>query len=456
MSSKFKQFKQKFIKNFIMPRDLKNVVLEKNLKLLLKVSVALTILCFVMFVVSLLRPNSKGVIDIDYVFYYFAMAVLSLFTTVVSYCFLKIKKIKKSLYNIPLIVHFIGLEVICFVTYTYGSNSFNLLISFVCIATITLLAFAIEPLYYTVIIIITGIFMSQKIYDLYGMDSVQNGFVYLLLMCSLSMSRWFSIKSNMEHDYKTKEREKQIKQELEMAALVQKSFYQHDLSGVEDWEVGYCSDPMISLSGDLFDFFVRQNKLSGLCIFDVSGHGLSSGLVTMMVKNTMEEEFYENEDFELDFTMQRINERVTAEKGNIENYLTGIVLRLTGKNVEMVNAGHPNPIIYHAATNTCEYYKCALEDRQGAIGLSDIPFNFKTLEINLEVNDRIILYTDGVTEAKDSLNTEYGKTRFLASVQAHSKLGVNEQIAAVVSDIKQFIGSAPRSDDISIVIIEKK
>lgn len=90
-----------------MPRDLKNVVLEKNLKLLLKVSVALTVLCFVMFVVSLLRPNSKGVIDIDYVFYYFAMAVLSLFTTVVSYCFLKIKKIKKSLYNIPLIVHFI-------------------------------------------------------------------------------------------------------------------------------------------------------------------------------------------------------------------------------------------------------------------------------------------------------------------------------------------------------------
>lgn len=88
--------------------------------------------------------------------------------------------------------------------------------------------------------------------------------------------------------------------------------------------------------------------------------------------------------------MQRINERVSVEKGNIENYLTGIVLRLTGKNVEMVNAGHPNPIIYHAATNTCEYYNCALEDRQGAIGLSDIPFNFKTLEINLEVNDRII------------------------------------------------------------------
>ncbi|MCQ2592550.1 MAG: serine/threonine-protein phosphatase [Treponema sp.] len=382
------------------------------------------------------------------------MAVVEAISFFLVLIFRKIKVLRHS--NFPIIFSFATLEFLGYLIFAYGENPFNSLIIFVCLATIDPLIFAIEPLYYIIVMVVMALLMGPKFVELYGVNSASNAFVYLIIMISLAMSRWFYILRNNVHEHKIKERERQIQQELEMAAVVQKSFYQHDLAGVKNWEIAYFNDPMISLSGDLFDFFVRQNTLSGLCIFDVSGHGLASGLVTMMVKNTMEEEFYENEDVELDFTMQRINERVRAEKGNIENYLTGIILRFTDENIEMVNAGHPNPIIYHVASGLCEYFNCDIKDRQGAIGLGDLDFDFRTLEVGLEENDRIILYTDGITEAKDILNNDYGKERFLESVQRHSNLNVQDQTAAIVDDINQFIGTAPRTDDISIVILQKK
>lgn len=455
MPTRFQLFKQKFFNNFIMQREIKNVVVERNIKLLLKISFSLFLLCLLLMIFLAYCLNPQFPETEDYIFYSGAMSVFELFTFLFALCFSKIKKISRVFYNVPLIINFAGLEILCGLIFFYGTNPFSALIIFVCLATIIPLIFAIEPLYYVIVMIGMGVLMTPKLNDLYGITSVYNSIGYVVIMTALAMNRWFSVKRSIVHDIKTEEREKQIQQELEMAALVQKSFYQHNLSGVKDWNVAYYNNPMISLSGDLFDFYVRQNTLSGLCIFDVSGHGLASGLVTMMVKNTMEEEFYENEDVELDFTMRRINERVSVEKGNIENYLTGILLRFTNQNIEMVNAGHPLPIIYHAATDTCEYLNCNINDIQGAIGLADLNFDFKTLEINLEKHDRIILYTDGVTEAKNILNYEYGKERFLASAQNHRNLAPKDQITAIVADINQFMGKTPRTDDISIIVLEK-
>lgn len=454
MTKKFQMFKKKFINNYIMPREIKAKVVEQNIRLLTKVSLGIFILSILTLLPMLFSPDSMGPETVDYIFHYTWMSVVEFLTFVFGIIFLKIKKFHRT--NLLLILNFTSLEFVCFLIFTYGVNSFNSLIIFICLATIVPLIYAFEPLYYMIILGTMGIMMTPKFVELYGANSTSNAVVYIIIMIVLSMSRWISIKRKELYEFKTKEREKQIQQELEMAALVQKSFYHHNLAPIKNWEIVYYNNPMLNVSGDLFDFFVRKNKLDGLCIFDVSGHGLASGLVTMLVKNTMEEEFYENEDFELDFTMQRINERVRTEKGSIENYLTGIILRFVEGDIEMVNAGHPIPIIYNSSTNSCEYFKCNMEDIQGAIGLSNFDFNFKTLKINPEVNDRIILYTDGVLEAKNLINEQYGKERFLASVQKYSNLEVGKQISAIVKDINDFIGTATRTDDISIIIIEKK
>lgn len=454
MATKLQILKRKLINNYVMPKEVKARIIEQNFRILIKVSIVLSFLCFLTLLPILSSPNSRGAETSDYIFYYTGMTISYLTSLILSLCSKKIKILRKS--NAVLFLNFISIEFVSYWIFTYGVNPFSALVIFVCLATLHPLVFTIEPLYYSPLIILFGILIGPKFAELYGSNSATNGFIYLLVMSGLSMNRWFYIKRNIVYENKTKEREKQIQQELNMAALVQKSFYQHDLSNVKEWEIAYYNDPMLNVSGDLFDFFVRREKLDGLCIFDVSGHGLASGLVTMLVKNTMEEEFYENEGLELDFTMQKINERVSVEKGNIENYLSGIIIRLTNNAVEIVNAGHPSPIVYNSATNTCDYLNHNIEDIQGAIGIKDLDYEFKTQQLNPDPKDRIILYTDGVTEAKNILNEEYGKDRFLASVQKHSNLDVRAQMEAIVKDVMQFIGTTQRNDDISIIIMEKK
>ena len=64
-----------------------------------------------------------------------------------------------------------------------------------------------------------------------------------------------------------------------MAAVIQQSFFRQDVKNIKKYEVAYFSRPMVGVSGDLYDFYKTGDKLDGLGVFDVSGHGISSGLV---------------------------------------------------------------------------------------------------------------------------------------------------------------------------------
>lgn len=101
MPSRFQLYKQKFKNNFIMLRDIKYKVFETNLKRLLKVSIGLTIICGLMLFVNLRKGDFQNAGDIDYIVYYFLMTIVSLFTVILSFCFLKIKK-SANLYTIYL------------------------------------------------------------------------------------------------------------------------------------------------------------------------------------------------------------------------------------------------------------------------------------------------------------------------------------------------------------------
>lgn len=454
MGRQFKKIFRYLQKYYYMPREFKVIQAERNLKRLLYTVPILLIFSLIMLILTVIReyPNYN---TIEFA-YYGTLFAISLITIIMARLFRFHYNLYPLIKNIPLYFIFIGMLHVCFSFFFKNANIFNTFIVFICVVTIIPLAFAVEPFIYNTVLIISYFVISRQILHSLSFSSVLNVFIYVIILFFLANLRWINLVKNMNHEKMAIERENVIKRELEMASMVQKSFYTHDLSNVKDWEVVYYNNPMISLSGDLFDFFVRQDKLSGLCIFDVSGHGLSSGLVTMMVKNTMEEEFYENEDVELGFTMQRINERVRREKGNIENYLTGIMVRLGEEKVELVNAGHPVPIIYNAVNKSAEYMKCSFEDRQGVIGLGDLEYFFNTLELTLAIDDRIVLYTDGITEATNIRGEQYGKERFLQSVQAHSELGCQEQMEEVIKDVMAFIGDATRTDDISIIIVKKR
>ena len=137
-----------------------------------------------------------------------------------------------------------------------------------------------------------------------------------------------------------------LENEIKMAAIIQQNFFRQEIDNIKKYEVAYFSRPMVGVSGDLYDFYKTGEKLDGLGVFDVSGHGISSGIVTMLVKNIIHQEFYNQKDADLWEIVNEINDRVIEEKGDIQNYLTGVLVRLYEDKFELVDAGHPAPILY--------------------------------------------------------------------------------------------------------------
>ncbi len=245
-----------------------------------------------------------------------------------------------------------------------------------------------------------------------------------------------------------------LENEIKMAAVIQQSFFRQEVDDIKKYEVAYFSRPMVGVSGDLYDFYKTGEKLNGLGIFDVSGHGISSGLVTMLVKNIIHQEFYNQADAELWEIVNKINDRVIAEKGEIQNYLTGILIRLYDEKFEIVNAGHPAPILYKKKTNECSFVQLGNKS-VGVIGIAGFPVFYESLFYDFEDGDELILFSDGVIDIQNEKEEYYGRERLLDSVKLNIGKPAAEQVSFIANNIYSFCGSREQNDDLTIIVLKK-
>ena len=257
---------------------------------------------------------------------------------------------------------------------------------------------------------------------------------------------------NIEDNLETKNTN--LEKEIKMAAVIQRSFFKQNLTEINNYQVSYYSKPMAGVSGDLFDFFRTGENIDGLGVFDVSGHGISSGLVTMLVKNIIHQEFYTKEKMDLGEILNNINGRVIEEKGDIENYLTGILLRTNQNNIEIAIAGHPKPIIYHHKTGICEFLQLKKESI-GAIGIPGFPAYYTSELINFENGDELFIYTDGLVDTINERKESFGKDRLLNLIYRVSNMPVKTQAEEIEKKLAMFQGRAPQTDDVTFIIIKK-
>ena len=245
-----------------------------------------------------------------------------------------------------------------------------------------------------------------------------------------------------------------LENEIKMAAVIQQSFFRQEVDDIKKYEVAYFSRPMVGVSGDLYDFYKTGEKLNGLGIFDVSGHGISSGLVTMLVKNIIHQEFYNQPDAELWEIVNKINDRVIAEKGEIQNYLTGILIRLYDEKFEIVNAGHPAPILYKKKTNECSFVQLGNKS-VGVIGIAGFPVFYESLFYDFEDGDELILFSDGVIDIQNEKEEYYGRERLLDAVKLNIGKSAAEQVSFIANNIYSFCGSREQNDDLTIIVLKK-
>ena len=248
-----------------------------------------------------------------------------------------------------------------------------------------------------------------------------------------------------------------LQKEIENAALLQKTFLSKEEEFWEHWSVCAKSIPMAGVTGDLNCAYGDNHNLLGLGIFDISGHGIASGLLTMLAKNIIEYQFYgniySNGKEELWETMDKINSRFIQNKGEVSNYLTGILLKIVDNKIELVNAGHPEPILYKKSINSFIFF--ARDSRSiGVIGMNNIPPFYISQYLEMESGDELFLFTDGITECTNDNGEQFGQARLMQSFQKYIKTPIEEQIKLIMEEVNDFRGKII-TDDITLMILKR-
>ena len=247
-----------------------------------------------------------------------------------------------------------------------------------------------------------------------------------------------------------------LEKEIRLAAFIQQNFYRHDSVVIPGWDVAYYNRPLAGVSGDLYDFYKTPDGTNGVGLFDVSGHGISSGLVTMLVKNIIQQEFTNQQDYELWEIMNIINDRVITEKGKIQNYLTGILMRIKDSEIEIVNAGHPYPIIYRKDSGISAFLEKSGEFAGGSIGISGFPAYYYSQFVHFDRGDEIVLYTDGISDCENFEGERFITRAFTEQINNYANLPLPEQIKQINRYLKQFRADGEIKDDMTMIILRKK
>lgn len=453
-NSKFKF--RAFWDNFIMDKDLKAGLIAKNLHRLAQLEQILFSFGLIMTLVTLIRYGSDVKNHLIELFYYLAYIVTSVHVLLVAIHTVHHPEWPVWRRNQPTYIAIFEVLVLSIIVLFSSSNPISPYTVYTNVCIIAIVMLSVEPIFFITLLFLFSFIIIHRLWDQGNAYVALNILLTTIVISALSLYKWNSLIKEFRLEKIRDNHVEAIEKEIELAAFVQESFSKRKMPDLKDFDIAYYSKAMAGVSGDMYDFYTDDEILEGAGIFDVSGHGISSGLVTMLVRNIFQQEFHQNEDKALYEVMEIIDKRIRVEKRNIENYLTGILLRMKGSKIEIVNAGHPCPILYRKESGECNYFDEKRKFSSTVIGLSSIESFFQETTFEMKSGDEIILFTDGIKEAMNAAHDEYGNSRFLESVKNAVQQDFDRQIPSVLSDMGHFTENADQSDDITIVIIRKK
>ena len=225
---------------------------------------------------------------------------------------------------------------------------------------------------------------------------------------------------------------KRVRQELAIAAEIQQRLMTVTVPDVPYAKVNALSYACKDIGGDFFDLVYTENGLS-LIVADVSGKGVSAAVVASILQGMLYSQLAR--DSALSDMIAAVN-RFLCEKVGGQKYATLVVARLMGSGeLELINCGHVPPLLVSGGTVS------KLEEGNLPVGL--VPgVEFHATRLQLKAGDKLLLVTDGVTEAEDAHGEFFGNERLEACCP--------DGFAAIEQAVNAFRGETPLTDDCTI------
>ena len=258
---------------------------------------------------------------------------------------------------------------------------------------------------------------------------------------SEDMSKYITKITNM-----TAENER-ISTELNVATEIQADMLPTEYPAFPDrtdFDLYASMEPAKEVGGDLYDYLMIDDDHILLSVGDVSGKGVPAALFMVITKTLLTS--HAVQQLSPAEILQTTN-RQLCENNTSSMFVTcwlGILTLSTGE-LRFINSAHPFPILY--TDGQCNYLKTEPNLMLGA--MEDTVYDEHT--ITLKHGDRLLIYTDGITEATNTENELFSEERLLKSAKKTLALNAKDTVKSIRDDINAFIGSADQFDDITML-----
>jgi len=245
----------------------------------------------------------------------------------------------------------------------------------------------------------------------------------------------------------TAEKERLVK-ELEIAKGIQQSFLPDKEPEIAGVDIAASNIPAKEVGGDFYDFIPIDNDQWGLTIADVSGKGVPAALFMALSRTLVRASTTGNPNIR--DGIEKANDLICQDaKTGMFVTLFYAILDSKKKLLKYVNAGHNPPLLLRQP-----YGKTILLKADGiALGVMD-GIHLEEAEVQLEKGDLLTLFTDGVTEAINDKEEQFGQDRLLRIVQENRMMPAKEIMRMVQEAVAAFSLGQPQFDDITLMIIK--
>jgi sigma-B regulation protein RsbU (phosphoserine phosphatase) len=256
----------------------------------------------------------------------------------------------------------------------------------------------------------------------------------------------------IQTDVTERRRAEESRHELEIAKNIQLSLLPSAPLRVPRAELAGLCVPASHVGGDYFDFFQSFGVVDAV-IADVSGHSVGAALVMTEVRSTLRAETRKASVIPLGpaQVLRDLNELLHDDLSKAELFITMFYLKFLPetRTLKFANAGHNLALLLRSSDAACTQL-----DSEGLVLGVQRAVEFEEKSVELSAGDKILLYTDGITDAENPRGDFFSVDRLSRSFIAHRSLAPEALVKQLLAEVRDFCGAAPLRDDVSMVMMQ--